>query len=259
MTAPIRALALHCMMGSGSTWAGVAGALGPGIRLTTPDLPGHGKAPPWLGDEDYLPQCLRSVEALWDGEPHLIGHSFGAVLALHLAARHPERVASLVLIEPVLFAAAAGGPGHADHAARSAPALEAARAGDTLKAAALFHELWGIGTLQDLSDRARRRMAAAMPIIANQDYVLTGPDAPDVLRQVDAPCTVIVGTESHPVIGEIADQVSSRLPATRVEIQGAAHMAPVTHPEVVAAAIADHLSPFTAPSETEGRRPDLRP
>jgi pimeloyl-ACP methyl ester carboxylesterase len=39
---------------------------------------------------------------------HVVGHSLGGAIALELAAQHPTRVASLVLLEPVLLMTPAG-------------------------------------------------------------------------------------------------------------------------------------------------------
>jgi pimeloyl-ACP methyl ester carboxylesterase len=41
---------------------------------------------------------------------HLVGHSYGGVIALLAAARHPERVSSLTVVEPPAFGAARGVP-----------------------------------------------------------------------------------------------------------------------------------------------------
>jgi lipase len=72
-----------------------------GRRVVAPDLLGHGRSdwePPW-SVEAHLEAVLASVPAettTW------IGHSFGGRLAAELAARHPERVERLVLLDPAL-------------------------------------------------------------------------------------------------------------------------------------------------------------
>jgi pimeloyl-ACP methyl ester carboxylesterase len=63
-------------------------------------------------------------EAVWlDGflEPgtHLVGHSYGGVIALLAAARFSERVRSLTVIEPPALAVARGNPAADEWAARS--------------------------------------------------------------------------------------------------------------------------------------------
>jgi pimeloyl-ACP methyl ester carboxylesterase len=62
-------------------------------------------------------------EAIWL-EPfltpgtHLVGHSYGGVIALLAAARRPERVRSLTLVEPPAFGAARGVPAADEFMAR---------------------------------------------------------------------------------------------------------------------------------------------
>ncbi len=55
-------------------------------------------------------------EAVWleqflEPGTHLVGHSYGGVIALLAAARHPELVRSLTVIEPPAFGIARGLPG----------------------------------------------------------------------------------------------------------------------------------------------------
>lgn len=63
---------------------------------------GTGRAIPTL-----MPPGRRRIARAALGAPvDVIGHSFGATVALRLALERPELVRSLVLVEPVLFAAA---------------------------------------------------------------------------------------------------------------------------------------------------------
>ena len=72
-----------------------------GWKVITPDRPGHGLSPaPNRGDDAEL-DGIWTAELLGDGG-HLVGHSFGGAVALAAAARRPEAVRSLTLIEPAL-------------------------------------------------------------------------------------------------------------------------------------------------------------
>ncbi|WP_258869676.1 alpha/beta fold hydrolase [Paracoccus thiocyanatus] len=101
------ALALHCMMGNAVYWGPIAQALRDRVRVSAPDLPGHGQSPDWAGGPpDYHTAVTRAAAALIDRPLDLIGHSMGATVALRIAVAAPQAVRSLTLIEPVLFAAA---------------------------------------------------------------------------------------------------------------------------------------------------------
>jgi pimeloyl-ACP methyl ester carboxylesterase len=64
----------------------------------------HGKSPDWDGSGDFQDVSVAAALPFLDDAPmDLIGHSFGATLALRLAVAHPDRVRSLTMIEPVLL------------------------------------------------------------------------------------------------------------------------------------------------------------
>lgn len=80
-----------------------------GWRIIIPDRPGHGQSPaPGRPDDGILDG--EWVAKLLDGGSHLVGHSFGGVVALCAAAQRPEAVRSLTLIEPALHALAISDP-----------------------------------------------------------------------------------------------------------------------------------------------------
>ena len=87
-----------------------------GWQVLVPDRPGHGRsADPGRPDDaqkdgDLLvSQFMRNSDAQGDAI-HLVGHSFGACVALHAAAQCPGRVRSLTLIEPAMAALAVHQP-----------------------------------------------------------------------------------------------------------------------------------------------------
>ena len=92
---------LHGVTGWGGHFAGLAAALRGTHRVLAPDLLGHGsspKDPPWrLGDH------LDAVERSVGPAPIWLGHSFGARIAFEHAARHPNSVERLVLLDPAIL------------------------------------------------------------------------------------------------------------------------------------------------------------
>jgi pimeloyl-ACP methyl ester carboxylesterase len=72
-------------------------------RVTAFDLRGHGysDAPPsGYTSADHAGDLLALMDGLGLGHAKLVGHSFGAVIALHAATLAPERVDALVLSDP---------------------------------------------------------------------------------------------------------------------------------------------------------------
>jgi len=223
--------------------------------LTAPDLPGHGRSADWDGSTDFHGLTTRIAEALalasGGGAPvDLLGHSFGATVALRLALERPDLVRSLTLVEPVLFAAAraGGGPEFAAHQAALLPFERAIAAGDRELAAELFQALWGgDAPFNSLAEPQRRYIADRIHLIAAADPVLTqdipGLLAPGRLESLSLPVLMIEGAKSPPVVAAIQRELIGRLPdARRVVVVGAGHMTPITHATQVAAVIADHLA-----------------
>ncbi|HEX5997487.1 MAG TPA: alpha/beta fold hydrolase, partial [Jiangellales bacterium] len=77
-------------------------------RILVVDRRGFGASPD-TDRSDYDVDADDIIE-LMDRPSHLVGHSYGGVVAMLAAARHPERVSSLALIEPSALAVAAEQP-----------------------------------------------------------------------------------------------------------------------------------------------------
>jgi pimeloyl-ACP methyl ester carboxylesterase len=76
--------------------------------LTIPNRPGFADSPP-LQRGDFELEAPLFAELL-EGGSHLVGHSYGAVIALLAAALRPDDVRSLIVSEPGLLRLAAGDP-----------------------------------------------------------------------------------------------------------------------------------------------------
>jgi pimeloyl-ACP methyl ester carboxylesterase len=92
---------LHGLLGSPAYLLPLARVLARSRRVLVPELPGHRGSDPLVpftmaGAADRLAAAARAVGV---GEPALLGHSLGAPLAVHWAARHPVR--GLVAASPV--------------------------------------------------------------------------------------------------------------------------------------------------------------
>lgn len=242
---PRRALALHCTLGHAGAWRGVGKALGHAMTLTAPDMPGHGGAADWDGTGDLHDAWTETALAFLETPMDVIGHSFGATVALRLAIAHPEKVRSLTLTEPVFFAAAKSQAPQAlaAHMQEAAPYIAALEAGEAAQAARLFNRLWGDGTRwDDFRASARTYMTQRIHFIPAQTPAIFddshGLLAPGMMERADMPTLLIEGTQSPAIVHDINAALARRLPQARREtVAQAGHMAPMTHATEVAEAI----------------------
>lgn len=217
------------------------------FRLLAMDRRGHGASPGTGSDafaSDYGIDADDIAGLLGDGA-HLVGHSYGGVAAMLAAARRPEAVRSLTLIEPGCYQAAA------DHPVVAA-ALEANRAGLAELPADLPPETYlaaatdAVG-LPPLEPTPRRLRAAASALRERPCWEAPIPVA--ALAAAPWPKLVITGTwENAPELyrergGEpimaCAGVTADRIGATLLRARGAAHYPHVETPETVNDALAN--------------------
>ena len=74
-------------------------------RIIIPDLPGFGASSPMTsknhGISGYSDFAREFLLQLGLNKPVLLGHSFGTIIAAHLAAEDPDLFAELILINPI--------------------------------------------------------------------------------------------------------------------------------------------------------------
>lgn len=97
------AVLVHGNGGHAHWWDPLVPALVPGWQLIAPDLRGHGESdwpePPAYRLEDFSADLLGVIEQFTPGPVVLIAHSMGGRVAAWCAARHPERLRMLVLLD----------------------------------------------------------------------------------------------------------------------------------------------------------------
>ena len=94
-------LAAHGITASHRSWLAVAERL-PGVRIVAPDLRGRGRSnrlPGPFGMRRYADDLDRVLDHLGIDRALGVGHSMGAFVVTTLAARAPERLPSLVLVD----------------------------------------------------------------------------------------------------------------------------------------------------------------
>ena len=99
------ALFVHGLGGSSLNWTALGLLLNDTVRGLAPDLPGFGRTPPLPGPAGINEQADVLGELMdreFDRPVHLFGNSMGGAVAVVLAARRPEQIASLTLVSPAL-------------------------------------------------------------------------------------------------------------------------------------------------------------
>lgn len=257
-------LAVHCSGGSPRQWDTLAGLLDPEAFLVeAPQLQNF--VPP--GEQPVLSAHSLAVEAAplitrlqAHGRPaHLIGHSYGGAVVLHVAARHRELVSSLTLYEPAAFHLLRELGADGRRALLELQLLghrvdRACQMKETEEAARLFVSYWGGSEVwKQMSDRARQAVCAYLPKGRLEFEAMLGEELGlDQYRSFDVPVLILHGSAgSNPakIIGKALAQEIRHF--REEEIAGAEHMGPLTHAREVAEVIADHIEAFrrTNPKE----------
>ncbi len=240
-------LALHPSLAHGGAFAGFCLP-----HLIAPDMIGHGQARDWDGQGDLHSLCTRDAidvaakMAATSGPIDLIGHSFGGTVALRIALERPELLRSIVLIEPVLFAAARAdqAPEYRQFIATHQAFEAMMQKGDLHRAAAHFQSIWGDGRDFDAAPKSvQQYIMARLHLILAQTDALHNDSAGMMgylrLEAMGLPVLLISGSDSPPIVGAITRALASRLPNMSQDIiPKARHMAPITHPKQVAEAMA---------------------
>lgn len=104
-TGLLPAVLVHSMAGNTAQWSAQLGHLRRKRRTVALDLRGHGRSdPPKNGDYSLSGMAAdigAVVEQLNLGKIVLVGHSMGGGVALAYAGAHPDRVAGLLLLDPI--------------------------------------------------------------------------------------------------------------------------------------------------------------
>jgi pimeloyl-ACP methyl ester carboxylesterase len=191
-------------------------------RLVAPDRPGHGRSPD--ARQDFEAEAPIVADQLLQEPVHLVGHSYGAIVAMLMAARELEMVRSLTVIEPPATRVARGNPVVDEWAAQGRMVFS--DAGDDLPGLlGRFFALAGVALpvpdpLPEPLERGARALAGARPP-SEAELPLAE------LAASEVPCLVVSGGH-HEGYETICDVIAEETNAQRAVIGGAGHLVPDT-------------------------------
>ena len=245
-------LLLHGSAGSHLLWRRLSRALEAGYLVIAPDLWGYGQSSAW---HDILHFGLAEEMApLWhllprDGPLHIVGYSYGAVVALGLALAKKRTLSSLALIEPVAFRLLEDG-GHAhlfDQVASWRRRFEAhAQRGDIDAAMRSFVHYWSAGAVawESFAEEARDQLLTAVPrILLDQRVAFETSFSGEALTSLAVPTLLVCGGRSPSPTRELALELARRIRGSELAvIEAAGHDLPTSHGEELKDKLLPHLA-----------------
>lgn len=240
-------LCLHGIGSSSRSFEQLAEDLAADVRVVRWDAPGYAKsedaeqAPGIDGYADVAAELIRRLtEGQEDGRAHVLGVSWGGVIALKLAARHPDLVASLTVADSSLGSGA--DPERAE-AMRGRAGLLAAQGPEEF-ARTRGPRLVSEHAPAELVERVTRTMAESvrLPGYAHSTAAMAEADLTGDLPRIHAPALVLSG-ELDTVTGpEDSQRIAGGLRrVASVVVAGAGHLANQERPDAFHAWVRAHL------------------
>lgn len=233
-------LLLHGGLADHRVWAEQRELAGE-LTLVAWDAPGCGASsdpPSSFRMEDYAKALAGLVDALGLERPHVVGHSFGATLALEFALLEPGRARSLVLASP--YAGWAGSLPPAIVAERVEQVLGALEQGPPAALAAGFVEtLFSANADPALLAQAREMVEGVRTDGARTMlHAMARCDLRESLAAVRAPTLVLHGSDDVRVPAQAARAIHEAIPGSRLTVlDGIGHECNLEAPAAFNAAV----------------------
>ena len=236
-------LLIHSTVAGNKQWRKLIEYLSPHYQVIAPNLFGYGSSPKWSKNRNQtLSDQVELLRVFFDQNESIsiVGHSFGGSVAMMAAKKYPEKIKKLVLIEPNPFYLLKN---HSDPDSYQ----EVLNIRDIIKANA-FKETWGqaaeqfadywngSGAWKKMDELRREKFAEALkPNFHEFDCVINETTTLEEWRDVLPLNTHILFSEqtvnSIRKIVNIFEETMSNW--TFHSYSEGAHMAPLTHPNIV--------------------------
>lgn len=195
-------------------------------------------------------EAARAIALIDNSEQkvHLVGHSYGGAVALHVALARPGRIATMALYEPSAFhlLRRLGEPGaEAEIAGVAWRVCHGVVTGDYRGAVVAFVDYWnGPGSWNAMRPAAQNALIRWLPKGQLEFRALICDRTPaGAYRGLNFPVLILRGEHAPLPSRVIAEGLSKLLPASRLSvIDGAGHMGPLTHAPEVSALIREHIA-----------------
>jgi pimeloyl-ACP methyl ester carboxylesterase len=247
-------IALHCSGADASEWRCLSEALDGECAVLAPEHYGSESSGPWTGEHAFTlaDEAAKSLALIDENrnEVHLVGHSYGGAVALHLALSRPERIASLSLYEPTSFhllrqMGQPGAPAFAEISGISRRVNAFVAAGDYRSAIADFVDYWSTeGVWDAMRPSAQSALIRWAPTAPLEFSALLGDQTPaSAYRTINVPVLILRGENAPLSTRVISERLIELLPRSRLKIvAGAGHMGPLTHASNVSRLIVQHIA-----------------
>lgn len=249
---------LHSSMSSKIQWFSLMENLKKTHKVVAVDLYGYGEAPTVpaekAGDftmDDELALIKEALaETLEKDTPfHLVGHSYGGAVAMHLALAMPARIQSLSLYEPMAnhVVCEIDDALYEKQQELMGTVIEEIDRGNLKQGASMFVDFFsGEGLFFNLPEEVQEMLAACvrkMPL----DYFASAHKTLRMGRygKLAAPTCLMAGKQSPDLSFEIAQSLSGVIPSVDYHLVDAGHMAPITHGPLVNPIIEEHVRRHT--------------
>ncbi len=198
-----------------------------------------------LDDEiDLLVPMLKTLP----GPIHLVGHSYGAAVAIKLAMAFPERFSSLTVYEPVLFSLLFSNPNTQQMAGEVMRVMSNiqidCRLGQRNDATRKFIDFWsGPGTWNQFPGKRQTEISARIEVVlSNSTVLLAEQDTLRKLGELSIPTLCLYGLQSPSLSIKISEMLGKIMPDIMLQSQvEMGHMGPITHGQQIDQLVKDFI------------------
>ncbi len=240
-------LLLHGIGANILGWDAVLRGLAPHARAIAWNAPGYFLSDPFISEapaaEDYADAAIALLDALGIVEPaHIVGSSFGSMLAACIAARHPGRVATLSL-----FGASRGQRWRTpeQRAAMLAMRAESIAQGGVALAATRSERLVAPGSPAPVLATVRRMVAAtdARGLMAAARCTDQVDVVADYAPRIAAPTLVVTGAQDAVNPPEVGMAIADAITGSRFEVPaGIGHLMEIEAPDSALILLQRHIT-----------------